>query len=120
MIPKTLHNKLKKLKTTLDKQNLKVKKKQYEYESLSNLAFTTQNKIDYIEGSSAVKTQILYNQGRDGKYIYGQVYYFIHPTSRDKKSYRFLISKTKDKLSRKKLEKLCMDKFYEKVIKENI
>ena len=86
--------------------------------SYGNEVFRIKNLIDFIENSRAVKPQILFNQGRDGKYIYGQVYYFIHPSSTDKKSYRFMIGKTSDKVSRKVLEKRCLEIFYDKYIKE--
>jgi len=115
-----MNTKLDKLKETYSRKNLVLKKKQIEYETYSNEVFRIKNLIDFVENSQAVKPQILYNQGRDKKYIYGQVYYLVNPQSTDKKSYRFMIGKMVDKLSRKKLEKKCLDIFYDKFIKEHI
>ena len=115
-----MNKKLDKLKDTLDRKETILKKKQYEYETYSNEVFRIKNLIEFVENSLAVKPQILFNQGRDKKYIYGQVYYFTHPQSTDKKSYRFMIGKMDEKLSRKKLEKKCIELFYDRYIKEHI
>ena len=111
-----MDTKLKKLKDTFKRKNTILKKKQYEYETYSNEVFRIKNLIDFVSNSTALKPQILYNQGREGKYIYGQVYYNINPQSIDKKSYRFMIGKTSEKVSRKVLEKRCLDIFYDKYI----
>ncbi len=115
-----MNTKLDKLKETYNRKNTILKKKQYEYEVYSNEVFRIKNQIDFIENADAVKPQILYNQGRDGKYIYGQIYYLVEPQSIDKKSYRFMIGKTSEKVSRKVLEKRCLEIFYDKYIKDCI
>ena len=120
MIPKQLKTKLSKLKSSHKKKDVVMKKKLHEYEDSLSKVTELKNEIEYIEGVKKITPQILYNYGRDGKYIYGQVYYKVNPNSNDKKSFRFMIGKTAEKLSRKKLEKICMDTFYEKIIMENV
>ena len=115
-----MNKKLDKLKDTLDRKETILKKKQYEYETYSNEVFRIKNLIEFVENSLAVKPQILFNQGRDGKYIYGQIYYLNSPYDTKKHSYRFMIGKTSDELSREELEKRCLEIFHDKYIKTHI
>ena len=78
------------------------------------------NIIDYIEGVKKVTPQILFNYGRDKKYVYGQIYYKVNPHTDEKKSFRFMIGKMDDNKSRKQLERICLDTFYDKIIIENV
>ena len=112
MLPKPLKEKLSKLKITHKKKHDVVVKKMEE-------VVTLKNSIDYLEGLARIKPQILYNYGRDKKYIYGQVYYQVKPQSTDKKTFRFMIGKMDDNKSRKQLEKICLDTFYKKAVDEN-
>ena len=71
---------------------------------------------------------LLFNYGRDKKYIYGQVYHNINPHSKKKKTFRFMLGKMSDyfppkdytqeeiKEIRVKLENLCIIKYTEKEI----
>ena len=112
MTSKPLKEKLSKLKTIYKKKHAVVSELQDE-------VFILKNTIDYIEGFAKLKPQILYNYGRDKKYIYGQVYYQVEPQSTDKKTFRFMIGKMDDNKSRKQLERICLDTFYNKVMDEN-
>ena len=112
MLPKPLKDKLSKLKITHKKKHDVVVKKIEE-------VVTLKNSIDYLEGLDRIKPQILYNYGRDKKYIYGQLYYQVEPQSSKKKTMRFMIGKMEEKKSRKQLENICLDTFYNK-IRENL
>ena len=112
MLPKPLKDKLSKLKITHKKKHDVVVKKMEE-------VVTLKNSIDYLEGLDRIKPQILYNYGRDKKYIYGQLYYQVEPQSSKKKTMRFMIGKMEEKKSRKQLENICLDTFYNK-IRENL
>ena len=76
--------------------------------------------IKYLSDLDKIKPNILFNQGRDRKYVYGQVYWFSNPQSKTKKSFRFLIGKMSDVKSRQEWESVCVSVFYEKVVKEYI
>ena len=108
MLPKPLKDKLSKLKITHKKKHDVVVKKMEE-------VVTLKNSIDYLEGLARIKPQILYNYGRDKKYIYGQLYYQVEPQSSKKKTMRFMIGKMEEKKSRKQLENICLDTFYNKI-----
>ena len=82
MNPKQLKDKLEKLKVLYQKENDKLIEHQ---ENVDRLKCS----IEYISGLSKIKPQIIYNSGRDKKYIYGQIYYFVEPQSPKKKSFRF-------------------------------
>lgn len=112
MLPKPLKDKLSKLRTSHDKKHSVLVKKQEEVLELKN-------SIDYIEGLAKLKPQILYNYGRDKKYIYGQVYYNVDSQSNKKKTFRFMIGKMGENKSRKNLEKTCLNTFYNKVMDES-
>ena len=116
MFPKILENKLLKLQSSYEKEDNLFTKKRYEMEVIGNKMFRIQNEIDYIKNTKSLKPQILFNYGRDKKYVYGQIYYFIEPQSTDKKSFRFMIGKMSEKKSRKEWNKICMDKFLNNII----
>ena len=63
------------------------------------------NQIKYINEFIKIKPQLLFNQGRDKKYIYGQVYWYSDDYGSKKKSYRYLIGKMSEKKSRKEGDK---------------
>ena len=111
-----MDTKLNKLRERYKRKSKILEKKQEEYETYSSDVLELKNLINFIDNSRAVKPQILYNQGRDGKYIYGQVYYLIKPQSTTRRSYRFMIGKTSENVSRKLLEKKCLEVFYDRYI----
>ena len=115
-----MKSKLDILKERYDRKNKVLTKKKVEYDKYSLEVTRIKNLIDFVENSQAVKPQILYNQGRDGKYIYGQTYYLNSPYDTKKTSYRFMIGKTSDELSREELEKRCLEIFHDKYIKTHI
>ena len=115
-----MKSKLDILKERYDRNNKVLTKKKVEYDKYSLEVTRIKNLIDFVENSQAVKPQILYNQGRDGKYIYGQIYYLNSPYDTKKHSYRFMIGKTSDELSREELEKRCLEIFQDKYIKSHI
>ena len=120
MSSKTIQNKLKKLQSSYDKKHTMMKKKQYEYEVISNEVFRIQNTIDYLKNCESVKVNIIKNYGRDGKYVYGNVYYNINPQSTDKKPFRFMIGKMSEKKTQSEWESICREVFFNKVVKEHI
>ena len=120
MIPKTLKEALVKLKSSHDKKESVMVKKKHDYEVSLDKVTAQKNIIDYIEGVKKVTPQILFNYGRDKKYVYGQIYYKVNPNSDDKKSFRFMIGKMDDNKSRKQLERICIDTFYDKIIMEAV
>ena len=71
--------------------------------------------IIYLTELCNIKPNILFNQGRDKKYVYGQVYFYPNPQSTKKKSFRFIIGKMSEKKSIKKWKELCVDVFYYKI-----
>ena len=115
-----MKSKLDILKERYDRKNKVLTKKKVEYDKYSLEVTRIKNLIDFVENSQAVKPQILYNQGREGKYIYGQIYYLNSPYDTKKTSYRFMIGKTSDELSREELEKRCLEIFHDKYIKTHI
>jgi|TARA_Y100000592_G_C5369936_1_gene268022 hypothetical protein len=117
---KKLHTQLNKLQSSYDKKHSMMKKKQLEFETISDEVNRIKNTIDYLKGSESVKVHIIKNYGRDGKYVYGQVYYNINPQTSDKKPFRFMIGKMTENKSQSEWESLCREVFFNKVIKEHI
>ena len=111
MTSKSLKSKLSKLKSEYNNKSSIIDELQCE-------VFKLKNSIDFIEGLAKIKPQILYNYGRDKKYIYGQVYFKSTPQSTNKKTFRFIIGKMDENKSRKHLEKICVETFYKKIIYE--
>ena len=108
-LPKQLINQLNKLS--------KVRKNVYDKYSKLKIDLTTiDNHINYIKELESIKPQILMNQGRDKKYIYGQVYWYSDEYGSKKKSYRFLIGKMSEKKSKTELKQICMEHFISNVV----
>ena len=105
---------LKKLESFQNKREKVFNKYSIVKEKLDDL----DSNIKFFSELENIKPQILFNQGRDKKYVYGQVYYLTEPQSSKKKSFRFLIGKMSDVKSRQEWESICMSVFYEKVVKE--
>ena len=105
---KSIKRKLSKLESKREKVNDK-------FQMYETQLTEIDNKIEYFKSILNIKPQILFNQGRDKKYVYGQVYYLVEPTSDRKKSFRFLIGKMSEKKTRKEWEELCVDVFYYKI-----
>ena len=112
-LPKDVNKTLIKLQSIYDKKNVLLKK-------VSDEVSTIKNTLDYFNGIESIKPNIVKNQGRDKKYIYGQIYYYTNPQSNKKKPYRFLIGKMSEKKSMKELKDICINKFIDKVVKEHI
>jgi len=108
-LPNSLSKKLDTLTNKRDKVQQKYSVVKKELDSLND-------DINYIKELTELKPQILYNQGRDKKYIYGQVYWYSEGYGSKKKSYRFLIGKMTDKKSRKILKDECLVQFISKVV----
>jgi hypothetical protein len=108
-LPNTLS---KKLDTLINKRD----KVQQKYSVIKNDLDSLNDDINYLKELTDIKPQILYNQGRDKKYIYGQVYWYSESYGSKKKSYRFLIGKMGDKKSRKYLIEESINTFLTKVI----
>ena len=102
----------KKLDTLINKRD----KVQQKYSVIKKDLDSLNDDINYLKELTDIKPQILYNQGRDKKYIYGQIYWYSEGYSSKKKSYRFLIGKMSDKKSRKYLSETCINIFLTKVI----
>jgi|TARA_Y100000310_G_C20296989_1_gene629901 hypothetical protein len=102
----------KKLDTLISKRD-KVEQK---YTVIKKDLDSLNDDINYLKELSDIKPQILYNQGRDKKYIYGQIYWYSDRYGSKKKSYRFLIGKMSDKKSRKYLSETSINIFLTKVI----
>jgi len=105
---------LKKLESFQNKREKVFNRYSIVKEQLDNL----DSNIKFFSELENIKPQILFNQGRDKKYVYGQVYYLTEPQSSKKKSFRFLIGKMSDIKSRQEWESVCLSVFYEKVVKK--
>lgn len=107
---------VKKLKS-LQKSRGKVYDK---YSVISDQLNELDSYINYYDGIDKIKPNILMNQGRDKKYVYGQVYYYHKPGLSTKKSFRFLIGKMVDNKSTKEWNEICIQHFIDKVVSEYI
>jgi len=79
---------------------------------------TLKNVLEFKKNLSNVKCYLLKNYGREGRYIYGQVYYNINPTSKKKKPFRFLIGKMSENNSDSEWLVICRNIFLERMSDE--
>jgi len=79
-----------------------------------------ESNIRFLTELTNIKPNILFHQGRDKKYVYGQVYFYPNPQSNKKKSFRFIIGKMTEKKSKKQWNEICLNVFYDKYVNEYI
>jgi len=105
-----IQKKIKKKIETLTNKRQKIHPK---YLSVKESLDELDNQLKYYNKLINVKPQILFNQGRGKKYVYGQVHFFENKESNKLKSYRFIIGKMYEEKSREEWEDICLEKFYD-------
>ena len=111
---KKLQKQIDKLSNLIKNNNDKVKDFQSRVKRLEEQNHTHTQLIQFYEDTLNLTPTILYNSGRDKKYVYGKVWWFKDGVGSKKKEYRYFLGK----MDKKKLKSFWEDKllsvFYEK------
>ena len=75
--------------------------------------------IQFYEDTLNLTPTILYNSGRDGKYVYGKVWWFKDGVGSKKKEYRYFLGKMDKKKPKSFWEDKLLSVFYEKETIDN-
>ena len=70
--------------------------------------------IQFYEDTLNLTPTILYSSGRDGKYVYGKVWWFKDGVGSKKKEYRYFLGKMDKKKPKSFWEDKLLSVFYEK------
>ena len=111
---KKLQKQIDKLSNLIKKNNDKVKGLQSKIEELEKENISHSQLIQFYKDTLNLTPTILYNSGRDGKYIYGKVWWFSNGIGSKKKEYRYFLGKMDKKKSKSFWKDKLLSVFYEK------
>lgn len=111
---KKLQKQIDKLSNIIKNNNDKVKDFQSRVKGLEEQNHTHTQLIQFYEDTLNLTPTILYNSGRDGKYVYGKVWWFKDGVGSKKKEYRYFLGKMDKKKPKSFWEDKLLSVFYEK------
>ena len=121
MVMSNTHNQQKKLQKQIDKlsnliknNNDKVKDFQSRVKGLDEQNHTHTQLIQFYKDTINLTPTILFNSGRDKKYVYGKVWWYSNGIGSKKKEYRYFLGKMDKKKSKSFWKDKLLSVFYEK------
>ena len=121
MVMSNTHNQQKKLNKQIDKLNKliysnkgKIEDFQHRVKGLEEQNHTHTQLIQFYEDTINLTPTLLFNSGRDGKYVYGKVWWFSNGIGSKKKEYRYFLGKMDKKKSKSFWKDKLLSVFYEK------
>ena len=111
---KKLQKQIDKLSNLIDKNNDKVKDFQQRVKGLEEQNHTHTQLIQFYKDTLNLTPTILYNSGRDKKYVYGKVWWFSNGMGSKKKGYRYFLGKMDEKKPKSFWEDKLLSVFFEK------
>ena len=110
---KKLQKQIDKLSNIIKNNNDKVKDFQHRVKGLEEQNHTHTQHIQFLKDTMNLTTTILYDSGRDKKYIYGKVWWFSNGIGSKKKGYRYFLGKMDDDKPKSYWENKLLDTFFE-------
>ena len=111
---KKLQKQIVKLSNLIKKNNDKMEDFQSRVKGLEEQNHTHTQLIQFYEDTLNLTPTLLFNSGRDGKYIYGKVWWFSNGIGSKKKEYRYFLGKMDKKKSKSFWKDKLLSVFYEK------
>ena len=115
---KKLQTQVDKLSNLIKKNNDKIKDFQHRVKGLEEQNQHYTQHIQFLKDTMNLTTTILYNSGRDKKYVYGKVRWysnlFEEGLKSKKKEFRYFLGKMDKKKPKYYWEDILLSKFYEK------
>ena len=111
---KKLQKEIDKLNKLIDSNKDKIEDFQQRVKGLEEQNHTNTQLIKFYEDTLNLTPTILYNSGRDGKYVYGKVWWFSNGVGSKKKEYRYFLGKMDKKKLKSFWENKLLSVFYEK------
>jgi len=117
---KKLQKQIVKLSNLIKKNNDKMEDFQSRVKGLEEQNHTHTQLIQFLSDTLNLTPTILYDSGRDKKYVYGKVWWFSNGVGSKKKEYRYFLGKMDKKKPKSFWEDKLLSVFYEKETIENI
>ena len=111
---KKLQQQVDKLSNLINKNNDKIKDFQHRVKGLEEQNQHYTQLIQFLKDTMNLTTTILYNSGRDKKYVYGKVRWFSNGIGSKKKGYRYFLGKMDEKKPQSYWEQKLLYTFFEK------
>ena len=111
---KKLQKQIVKLSNLIKKNNDKMEDFQSRVKGLEEQNHTHTQLIQFYEETLNLTPTILYDSGRDGKYVYGKVWWFSNGVGSKKKEYRYFLGKMDKKKLKSFWENKLLSVFYER------
>ena len=111
---KKLQKQIVKLSNLIKKNNDKMEDFQSRVKGLEEQNHTHTQLIQFLSDTLNLTPTILYDSGRDKKYVYGKVWWFSNGVGSKKKEYRYFLGKMDKKKPKSFWENKLLSVFYEK------
>jgi len=111
---KKLHKEIDKLNKLIDSNKDKIEDFQQRVKGLEEQNHTHTQLIQFYKDTLNLTPTILYNSGRDKKYVYGKVWWFSDGMGSKKKGYRYFLGKMDEKKPKSFWEDKLLSVFFEK------
>ena len=111
---KKLNKQIVKLNKLIDGNKSNIEDFQQRVKGLEEQNHTHTQLIKFYEDTLNLTPTILYNSGRDGKYVYGKVWWFSNGVGSKKKEYRYFLGKMDKKKLKSFWENKLLSVFYDR------
>ena len=111
---KKLNKQIDKLNNLIDRNKNKIEDFQHRVKGLEEQNHTHTQLIQFLSDTLNLTPTILYDSGRDKKYVYGKVWWFSNGVGSKKKEYRYFLGKMDKKKPKSFWENKLLSVFYEK------
>ena len=111
---KKLQKQIDKLDKLIEDNKSKIEDFQSSMKELEEQNHTHTQLIQFYKDTLNLTPTILYNSGRDKKYVYGKVWWFSNGVESKKKEYRYFLGKMDKKKPKSFWEDKLLSVFYEK------
>ena len=111
---KKLNKQIVKLNKLIDGNKSNIEDFQQRVKGLEEQNHTNTQHIQFYKDTLNLTPTILYNSGRDKKYVYGKVWWFKDGVGSKKKEYRYFLGKMDKKKPKSFWEDKLLSVFYEK------
>ena len=111
---KKLQKQIEKLNNLIDSNKIKIEDFQQRVKGLEEENQNQIQLIQFYKDTLNLTPTILYNSGRDKKYVYGKVWWYSDGVGSKKKEYRYFLGKMDENKPKSYWEDILLDKFYDK------
>ena len=113
---KKLQKQIEKLNNLIDSNKIKIEDFQQRIKGLEEENQNHIQLIQFYKDTLNLTPTILYNSGRDKKYVYGKVWWYSNGIGSKKKEYRYFLGKMDKNKPKSYWVDILLDKFFDKQV----